>query len=183
MNETMNTQTQPANRIERVLELFLWNSRFMIAVPVIMSIGAALGVLFITTVDSLGLFGKVFAYADPSLSLALRTDLRLDVLAQTVTVIDGYLLAAILLIFGMGLYELFVGKINIAEGSSFAARLLHITSIDDLKNRLSRVVLLILIVKFFQLALGLTYTNPQDLLFLALSILLIAGALYLSNHE
>jgi len=25
--------------------------------------------------------------------------------------------------------------------------------------------------------------NPQDLLFLALSILLIGGALYLSNHE
>jgi uncharacterized membrane protein YqhA len=183
MNETPNSQTQPGSRVERVLELFLWNTRFMIVVPVIMSIGAALAVLFVTTVDALGLFGRIFAYADPGLSTALRTDFRLDVLAQTVTIIDGYLLTAILLIFGLGLYELFVGKINIAEGSSFAARLLHIASIDDLKNRLARVVLLILIVKFFQLALGLTYNNPQDLLFLALSILLIAGALYLSSHE
>ena len=48
------------NRIERVLELFLWNSRFMIVVPGIISISAALGVLFITTVDALGLFGRVF---------------------------------------------------------------------------------------------------------------------------
>jgi len=140
-----------------------------------MSIGAALGVLFVTTVDALNLFGIIFAYADPNLSVELRSDLRLDVIGQTVT--------AILLIFALGLYELFVGKINISEGSSFAARLLHIESIDDLKNRLARVILLILIVKFFQLALGLTYTNPQDLLFLALSILLIGGALYLSNHE
>lgn len=183
MNELLNSQTQPVNRVERVMELFLWNSRFMIVVPVIMSIGAALGVLFVTTIDALDLFGRIFAYADSSLSTVLRTELRLNVISQTVTVIDGYLLAAILFIFGLGLYELFVSKINIAEGSSFAARLLHIASIDDLKNRLARVVLLILIVKFFQLALGLTYTNPQDLLFLALSILLIGGALYLSNHE
>lgn len=113
----------------------------------------------------------------------MRTDLRLDVLQRTVTFIDGYLLAAIRLIFVLGLYELFVGGINIAEGSSFAARLLHIDSIDDLKDRLARVVLLILIVKFFQLALGLTYANPQRLLILTLSILLIGSALYLSNYE
>lgn len=174
---------QPLSRVERILELFLWKSRLMIVVPVIMSIGAALGVIFIYTVDALGLVAIIFAFADPSLSTELRADLRLDVLAQTVTVIDGYLLAAILLIFALGLYELFVGKIQIAEGSSFAARLLRIESIDDLKNRLARVVLLMLIVKFFQLALGLTYTSPPDLLLLTLSILLIGAALYLSNHE
>jgi uncharacterized membrane protein YqhA len=170
------------NQAESIFEVILWNSRLMIVIPVIMSLVAAFGVLFITTIDALGLFSQIFAYVDPNLTSELRDKLRLEVLAQVVNIIDGYLLAAIMLIFALGLYELFVGKINVAEGSSFAARLLHIDSIDDLKDRLARVVLIILIVKFFQLALGLSYTTPQDLLILALSVLLIGGALYLSSH-
>jgi len=45
----------------------------MILVPVMMSIGAALGMLFITTVDALDLFGIIFTYADPNLSAELRS--------------------------------------------------------------------------------------------------------------
>ncbi|GEM_PF-5361950 len=73
MNESLNHQTQPTSRVERFFELFLWNSRFMILVPVMMSIGAALGMLFITTVDALDLFGIIFTYADPNLSAELRS--------------------------------------------------------------------------------------------------------------
>jgi len=184
MNEPSNNEpVLPTNSLERMFERLIWNSRLMILIPVVISIFSAFGVIFITAMDALILFGRIVSYADPNLTSELRSELRLEVLAHTVTVIDGFLLAAIMLIFAMGLYELFVSKINVAEGSSFAARLLRIESIDDLKDRLARVVLLILIVKFFQIALGLHYDTTQDLLYLAVGVALIGGALYLSSKH
>jgi len=101
-----------------------------------------------------------------------------------VAIVDGYLLAAIMLILALGLYELFVSKIDWLEGSEErASRLLVIHTFDDLKDRLARVVLLILIVKFFQQAVRLKYDDTQDILFLAIGILLIGGALYLTQHR
>ena len=98
-----------------------------------------------------------------------------------VKAVDGYLFAAILLIFALGLYELFVSKIERAENSDFAARLLRIRSIDDLKDRLAKVILLILVVKFFQQALEVKYASALDLLYLGLGILFVGAALFISG--
>jgi uncharacterized membrane protein YqhA len=78
---------------------------------------------------------------------------------------------------------LFINKIDIAEGSEFAKRLLLFHSLDDLKDRLAKVVLLILVVKFFQQALAQKYQNPQDLLYLAVGTLLVAVALRLAKGK
>jgi uncharacterized membrane protein YqhA len=59
--------------------------------------------------------------------------------------------------------------------------LILIRSIDDLKSRLANVVLLMLVVKFFQEALQLSYQTPLELLSLAGGVLLLAGGLYLSH--
>ncbi len=56
--------------------------------------------------------------------------------------VHGYLLFAMFVLFGLGLYELFVNKIDEAEGSDFARRLLLISSLDDLKDQLARVILI-----------------------------------------
>jgi len=100
---------------------------------------------------------------------------------EVVEVVDGYLLATIMLIFALGLYELFVSRIEIAEGSEFASRLLLIRSLDDLKDRLTKVVLVILVVKFFEYALRLEFRTSLDLLWLALGIMLVSAALWLSH--
>ena len=60
--------------------------------------------------------------------------------------------------------------------SEFAARLLLIRS-------LAKVILLMLIVKFFQYALRFKYDSPLELLYLAIAIALIGGALYLTGHK
>jgi uncharacterized membrane protein YqhA len=103
--------------------------------------------------------------------------------AHVVEVVDGYLLAAIMLIFALGLYELFVSRIEIAEGSEFAERLLLIRSLDDLKDRLAKVVLLILVVKFFEYAIALRIDRALDLLWLGLSIALVSAALVLGRGK
>ncbi len=168
--------------IERFFETLMWNSRLIILLPVLMSLLLALGLFLTTTIDALSLTTNMVSYADPELSEQERKDERLKIVSEVVAIVDGYLLAAIMLIFSLGLYELFVNKIDFAEGSEFAERLLLIRSLDDLKDRLANVILLILIVKFFQLALSTKYKDVLDLLYLAISVILIAGALYLSGR-
>ncbi len=171
------------NALERILESILWNSRLLLVIPVIASLIVSLGVLIVTTIDSLGLVGAVFSYLSPALDTYARDNLRLDIISGVVGVIDGYLLAAILLIFALGIYELFVNKIEVAEGSEFAGRLLLIVSLDDLKDRLAKVILVILIVKFFQAALNLKYESPADLVLLAAGTVMVGAALYLSSAK
>jgi uncharacterized membrane protein YqhA len=164
------------------LERWLWRARLMVVIPVVASLLLGLGVIVITSVDVVNLLGKVPGYFAAT-DAAARSELRLDVLSQTVAIVDGYLLAAIMVLFGLGLYELFISKLTLAEESDFADRLLHIESIDDLKRKLGRVVVLVLIVKFFQVALELKYQTTEDLLLLAIGVALMGVALYLTGRE
>jgi uncharacterized membrane protein YqhA len=56
-----------------------------------------------------------------------------------------------------------------------------INSLDDLKARLAKVILMILIVKFFEHAISLSFDTPVSLLYLAGGIALLGLALYLSH--
>ena len=105
------------------------------------------------------------------------------VVAHVAEIVDGYLFATILIIFALGLYELFISKIDAIENSPVAPRLLLIRSLDDLKERLAKVVFLILIVRYFEYALESTPSTPLDLLYLAIGIALIAIALYLTKEK
>lgn len=50
-----------------------------------------------------------------------------------------------LLLVASGLYELFLDKVDVVERLEVASRLLPIGSIDDLKDRIARFVLLVLL--------------------------------------
>jgi uncharacterized membrane protein YqhA len=167
------------NSLERIFERLIWQSRFLVVFAVIASIAVAVMVFFIATVDVVSFISGAFQFA--GLPYEQRDATRMQLIASVVKIIDIYLLGVVMLIFGLGLYELFVSKINEAEGSEFADRLLLIRSIDDLKSRLANVVLLMLVVKFFQEALQLSYQTPLELLSLAGGVLLLAGGLYLSH--
>lgn len=158
----------------------LWQSRLVILVIVIASVLLALGTVVFVSVDVVYALGKMVTYAGP-LNESARSTLRLDILGEVVGIVDGYLLAATLIIFALGLYELFIGDIAAVEQSPVAARLLHVQSIDDLKDKLGRVVLVILVVKFFQQALELKYQNPLELVYLAVGTALMGLALYLTS--
>lgn len=164
--------------IERIFERLLWSSRLVVIVAVVASVLVAFALFYVTTVDVIGVAGKVVAYTPG----APQTDYaRAEIIRIVVEVVDGYLLGAIMLIFALGLYELFVSRIEAAEGSEFASRLLLIRNLDDLKDRLAKVVLLILVVKFFAYALRAEFKSPLDLLYLALGTALVAGAIKLSH--
>jgi uncharacterized membrane protein YqhA len=166
---------------ERRFESLLWSSRLVALIAVLGSLAVALAMFYVAPMDVLYLLTHLGQYGDFTMAVEARAALRGQTVAHVVEVVDGYLLAAIMLIFSLGLYELFVSRIDIAEGSEFAERLLLIRSLDDLKDRLAKVVLLILVVKFFEYALGLPISEPLDLLYLAVGIVAVAAALALSN--
>lgn len=169
-----------ARNLEQVLKTGLWQSRLLIIVAVAASLMLFLVMLFITTVDAIFLLRYVVVYADPTLSDAARDQLRLQTISRIIGVVDGYLIASAVFLFALGLYKQFAGNIEAAESSEYGNRLLDVNSFDDLKGRLARVIILILIVKFLQQALGLEYSSTLDLLYLGVGVLLIAGAVLFS---
>jgi uncharacterized membrane protein YqhA len=168
-------------KLEKLFEAILWDSRFVVIFAVISSLLTALAVFYMATVDAYYMLSHLLEYASPALDVAARSSLRSTTITHVVEIVDGYLLATVLLIFALGLYELFISKIDMAEGAETSSNVLLINSLDDLKARLAKVILMILIVKFFEHAIGLNFETPMDLLYLAGGIALIGLALFLSH--
>lgn len=171
------------NNLERIFEAGLWSSRYVVLLAVVTSLLVSLSMFYLATVDAYVMASHLGEYLSSDLTYEARAHLRSSTIAHVVEVIDGYLLAAVLLIFALGLYELFISKIDQAEKSEAASQVLLITSLDDLKSRLAKVVLMILIVKFFEHVLATEYDSPLDLLYLASGIMLIGLSLFLSHEK
>jgi len=167
--------------LETIFEGVLWNSRFVIITAVIGSLLAGFAIFYMATVDVANLFMHALHYADSGLTNEARKALHDSTVTHIVEVVDGYLLATVMLIFSLGLYELFISDIDQAHGSKASSKILVIRSLDDLKSRLAKVILMILIVTLFQEAINMKLTTPLDLVYLGASIALIALALYFSH--
>lgn len=167
---------------EKYFESFLWSSRFAVLVAVLASVGVGLEMFYVATADTVLHLKEIHNYANASLSPAQHDELRTQVISHVVEAIDGYLLASVMLIFAFGLYELFISRIDRA-GREHRAQVLMIHSLDDLKHRLGQVVLLILVVKFFEGAAVISLKSSYDLLLLSVGILLIGVTLYLTHKR
>jgi uncharacterized membrane protein YqhA len=168
---------------EAAFESVLWSSRFVVLIAVFASVVVAVAIFYVSTVDTSVHLKDVIFYAKTP--VAEHEAMRTSTISNVVEAIDGYLLGTVMLIFAFGLYEMFISRID-RVGKEDRARVLMIHSLDDLKNRLGQVILLILVVKFFESSLALSYKSLLDLLILSVGILLIAAALYLThkqNHE
>ena len=167
--------------LERIFESMLWDSRFVVITAVVTSLITSLAMFYIATADAFFMVSHLGEYISSDLTLAARASLRASTVTHVVEIVDGYLFATILLIFALGLYELFIGKIEKAEQSETSSSVLLIESLDDLKNRLAKVIMMILIVKFFEHAIAMTFDEALDLLYLAGGIALIGLALYATH--
>jgi uncharacterized membrane protein YqhA len=164
---------QRASPGEVAVERALWGSRLLMLVGVAGSVLMAVIVLWMSAVDLAVLAGDAYSYA----SASDRSDLRADLIGGIVKTIDSFLLAAILVLVAFGLYELFVSRLDPARDGASNPRILLVLSIDDLKDRIAKLVVLILVIEFFQKSLEAELTEADDLLKLAGAISLVAVAL------
>ena len=166
-------------KAESWFEHVLWNSGLVVLFAVVASLITAFAIFYITTVDIYYIIAHLTHYHE--LGDAERAVLKAQTVGHVVGSVDGFLLGTIMLIFSLGLYELFISKIDLAEHAPGASKILLIHSLDDLKDRLAKVIVMILIVMFFEQALFLKPTEPLELLYYALAIMLVALALYFSH--
>ncbi|GKT11876.1 MAG: hypothetical protein ISEC1_P0849 [Thiomicrorhabdus sp.] len=172
-------EERKSSKSEQAFESVLWNSRFVVLIAVVASLITAFGIFYLTAIDVYYTMAHLANYHE--LDGAGRALLKAQTVAHVVGSVDGFLLGAIMLIFSLGLYELFISKIDIADGGHGSSNILFIRSLDDLKDRLAKVILLILIVMFFEQAIFLKPDGAIELLYYSLSIMLVALALYFSH--
>ncbi|MBI5683243.1 MAG: YqhA family protein [Deltaproteobacteria bacterium] len=99
-----------------------------------------------------------------------------EVTAHTGAILYSFILAVILYIFSIALYELFIGRLNLPEW-------LDIKDLDDLKKKLSSVIALMLAVTFLE---HLTkWNDPQGTLFfgIAIGVVIFALIFYMKVKE
>src|SRR3989339_1425285 len=166
---------------ENLFEGSLWNSRFVIMFAVLGSLFAGFAIFYLATVDVVYLVAHALQYGSPDLNEEGRKILHDSVVSHIVEVVDGYLLGTVMLIFSLGLYELFISDIDQAHGTKASSKILVINNLDDLKSRLAKVILMIMIVTLFEEALTMHLSTPLDLVYLGAAIALIAIALYFTH--
>jgi uncharacterized membrane protein YqhA len=169
------------NRWKRGFEITLWNSRLIVVFAVIPSIAVGIVLFCINAIESLRVLPDLLRYTDLAMAADQREALLKQSLLREISAIDGYLLGAFMLIFAFGLYELFLADLEEARSSRTAGRILQIKSLDDLKQRLAKVILIILIVETFKDAFGVKAQTPLELLYVGATIALIGLALYLTH--
>lgn len=101
-----------------------------------------------------------------------------------VSSVDIFLFAMVLIIFGVGIYELFITKIDpVLQKVDGRPSWMQVNNFDDLKSSLGKVILMVLIVTFFKHSIEVEYGNVNDLLKLGVGIVLIALALFITHKS
>ncbi len=163
--------------LERIFERLLWNSRYIVLFGVIFGALSAI-VLFIA--GSVEIFNILIEYAQHS-EVGISHE---QILIGIIGAIDFYLIGLVLLIFSFGIYELFISEIDIARVSDDFGNILEVSNLDDLKNKIIKVIIMVLIVSFFQRILSMEFTTSMDMLAMAISIGVICiGVYFLGKHN
>lgn len=141
-------------------EAFLLPLRFVVLLPVV---GLFLGSAY-------------FAYRALAEAWAAWGEPLGKALPRLVGAVDLALLSAVFLLFSLGLFELFVRKLDLPPGNALA-----VGSLGDLKAKLGQVIVMVLVVKFFEQALAFKPETALDLLLFAGGVALLSAALWFAK--
>jgi uncharacterized membrane protein YqhA len=141
----------------------LSSTRFLAFVSVLSLLVAALAAYawgIMKTVDAVSLVITSAAKA-PGITISL------------IEVVDAFLIATAILIFSLGLFELFIADLSLPDW-------IQIHNLHDLKAKLGGVLVLVMAVKFLEKLAE--WKNAQETLFFALAISLVSAALIAFSH-
>lgn len=149
-------ETGPSNKtgrklkdwVESTFETFLWNFRLVIILGVIGLLVGSTIVFLLGILEVLALavtFGKhVFSHG-----WHFDTAIYNLVILTVIKTVDDFLLGIVLMIFGLGIYDLFVSRIDPAiEQTDIRPDWLVFSSLEELKGVLGKVVMMILVINF-----------------------------------
>lgn len=162
--------------IIKFFENGLWASRLIILLAVIFGLVGAVILFFVASFD-------IYETAKYVINTYITHDhpehFHEEVVGGIIGAVDLYLIGVVMIIFSFGIYELFISDIDPAKNEKGEEnQLLAIHSLDQLKDKISKVIVMVLVVGFFQKVGHTNYENALDLFYLALSIAAVSVGLY-----
>jgi len=162
--------------LERIFESGLWGTRFMVLLAVIFGLIGAVALFIVASFD---IYDTAKLVINVYVNHHHPEHFHEIVVGGIIGAVDLYLIGVVMLIFSFGLYELFISDIDVAkEDEERGNKILAIHSLDQLKDKISKVIVMVLVVGFFKKVGLATYNSPLELLYLALSITAVAVGLY-----
>lgn len=162
--------------LEKFFEKSLWGSRFIIILAVVFGL---VGAVLLFVVASFDIYETAAYVINTYVTHAHPEHFHEEVVGGIIGAVDLYLIGVVMIIFSFGLYELFISDIDPAKDKDGTEnQLLAVHSLDQLKDKISKVIVMVLVVGFFQKVGHTTYNGALDLLYLALSITAVAVGLY-----
>ncbi len=167
--------------LEKFFENILWNGRLFIILAVVFGMVGAIALFIIASFDLWEMAKMVF---NVYINHIHPKNFHEQVVSMIIGAVDLYLIAVVMLIFSFGLYELFISELDPAKSAS-SSRILEITSLDELKDKLAKVIVMVLIVSYFKRVLHMEFHGALEMLYFAISIFMLAFALYFlhKGHE
>lgn len=173
-------QTDREESLEEQVETALFSSRFLAVFGVA---GALFGSMTMFVAGS-----KNIVLAGTSMASNMMTTINYDPSAGIIEAIDNYLLATVLLVFGLGMYELFISEIDDIVFQKAHLQLaagrpnwLKTKGLDDLKKKLGKVIIMVFLVKSLGYLQEVEVESVSDLLYATTSVCLCSISLYLAG--
>ncbi|MDM5270984.1 YqhA family protein [Sulfurovum sp. zt1-1] len=161
--------------LEALFEGAIWRSRFIVLLAVIFGL---LGAIILFVIASMDIWNvAVTSFQVITHTIPHPEHFHEDVVAGIIGAVDLYLIAVVMFIFAFGLYELFISDIDEASGKN-GSQLLAIHSLDQLKDKIAKVIVMVLVVNFFQRVLHTEFKTPIEMMYFAISITALAVGLY-----
>ncbi|BDY12469.1 YqhA family protein [Hydrogenimonas cancrithermarum] len=161
--------------LEKLFETTLWNGRLFVLLAVIFSMLGAIALFVVASTDIWGIVVKTFQIY---FSHAHPEHFHEELVGVIIGAVDLYLMAIVMLIFSFGVYELFISEIDPAKDVHSGSKILEIHTLDELKDKLAKVIVMVLVVSFFKKALYTHYSSPLEMLYFAGAILALSLGLY-----
>lgn len=172
--------------VEHTFEHFLWYFRLVIVLGVV---GLLVGSSIVFVFGILETFHLALEFAGTMwrnhghLAAAPEAGLTYNVLIMSlITVVDDFLIGIVLLIFGLGSYDLFISRINPAlDQEDIRPDWLIFGSLEELKSVLGKVVLMILTINFLRITIETDFESPLHLVYLGAGIAFVSLGLKLTH--
>jgi uncharacterized membrane protein YqhA len=167
-------------RFESRFEQLLWRFRLVTILPVVMSLLGSVSCFILGTQDEIHALNKL-------INGHLNSEKSILLLGKVVGGIDYYVIGIALLIFGYGVYELIISDIDprLQDLSQERRNILSITSLEGLKQKLTNVIIVALIVTAFKLMISFQVQSISELLQFCGCVLMLAFSALLvgKNHK
>ncbi|XP_077242407.1 uncharacterized protein LOC143882909 [Tasmannia lanceolata] len=191
-NPTTNGMRQLARSTESTIERVIFDFRFL----ALLAVGGSLAGSLLCFLNGCVYIFEAYKIYWTSCVKGVHTG---QMVLRLVEAIDVYLAGTVMLIFGMGLYGLFISNVPLGlpsnvdralKGSSlfgmFALKerpkWMEISSLDELKTKVGHVIVMILLVKMFERSKTVVIATGVDLLSYSVCIFLSSASLYILHN-